>query len=109
MVDSHHELSGQAPAYQNACIRICLTPNLGIAPGSSTCQPLTRYSCSAKRKRGKRRSSDRFEDHFGRCQQCRNPELFPARVKVLGCMAPFYHQVDSVEGSCGTDLYRSSV
>jgi hypothetical protein len=28
---------------------------------------------------------------------------------VLGCMAPFYHQVDSVEGSCGTDLHRSSV
>ena len=38
-------------------------------------------------------------EKMGCCQQCRNPELFPARVKkVLGCMAPCDHQVDSVEG-----------
>jgi hypothetical protein len=35
---------------------------------------------------------------MGCCQQCRSLELFPAQVKVLGCMAPFSHQVDGLEG-----------
>lgn len=47
-------------------------------------------------------------EKIGSCQQCSNPELFPARVQVLGCMAPFCHQVDSMEVLVVLTFYRSS-
>ena len=65
-----------------------------------------------KRRRGRRQSSelDKLRRWSGCCQQCRSPELFPARAKVFSCMAPLYHHVDGGEFPvCGTDLYRFSI